>query len=84
MKVVRRREKLQGELASSSMQQIHLKLHPGRILPKTVEEVGNSAMLEYLTKSGGYRKQKSLGLMQWILAHAIGGHRFVGDDHRTS
>ena len=78
MKGVQRREKLQAELASRSgnfflllMQQIHKRLHPGRVLPKTESETGAVSFLEYLEKSGGYRNQKTLGLVQWILAHAI-------------
>ncbi|CAK8991632.1 unnamed protein product [Durusdinium trenchii] len=53
------------------MQQIHKKLTPGRTLPRSVEEVGSISMLEYLSKSGGYRNQKTLGLIQWILGHAV-------------
>ena len=78
MKGVQRREKLQSELASRTgnfflllMQQIHKKLTPGRTLPRSVEEVGSISMLEYLSKSGGYRNQKTLGLIQWILGHAV-------------
>ena len=44
---------------------------PGRTLPRSVEEVGSISMLEYLSKSGGYRNQKTLGLIQWILGHAV-------------
>ena len=78
MKGVQRREKLQAELASRSvnfflllMQQIHKRLRPGRVLPKTESETGAVSFLEYLEKSGGTRNQKILGLVQWILAHAI-------------
>ena len=78
MKGVQRREKLQSELASRTgnfflllMQQIHKKLSPGRMQPRSVEEVGSISMLEYLSKSGGYRNQKTLGLIQWILGHAV-------------
>ena len=28
-------------------------------------------LLAYLKESGGYKNQRSLGLIQWILAHAI-------------
>lgn len=78
MKGVQRREKLQSELASRSgnfylllTQQIHKKLHPGRALPRSEAELGGVSMLEYLEKSGGYKNQKTLGLIQWILAHAV-------------
>ena len=53
------------------MQQVHKRLHPGRVLPKTEAELGAVSFLEYLEKVGGYRNQKTLGLVQWILAHAI-------------
>ena len=78
MKGVQRREKLQAELAARSgnffllmMQQVHKKLHPGRALPRSEQELGSVSMVEYLEKSGGYKNQKTLGLIQWILAHAI-------------
>ena len=77
-KGVQRREKLQADLAARSgncfllmMQQVHKRLHPGRVLPKTEAELGAVSFLEYLEKVGGYRNQKTLGLVQWILAHAI-------------
>ncbi|CAK9007978.1 Pentatricopeptide repeat-containing protein At1g09900 [Durusdinium trenchii] len=53
------------------MQQVHKKLHPGRALPRSEQELGSVSMVEYLEKSGGYKNQKTLGLIQWILAHAI-------------
>ncbi|CAK9106326.1 unnamed protein product [Durusdinium trenchii] len=42
-----------------------------RALPRTEQELGSVSMVEYLEKSGGYKNQKTLGLIQWILAHAI-------------
>lgn len=78
MKGVQKREKLQAELAMRNghfflmlMQQIHRRLHPGKIVPKTEEELGDVSMLRYLKESGGYKNQRSLGLIQWILAHAV-------------
>ena len=78
MRGVQRREKLQAELASRSgnffllmMQQIHKRISPGRALPKSEAELGHLSMVEYLEKAGGYKQQKSLGLIQWILAHAV-------------
>ena len=78
MKGVLRREKLQAELAGRTgnfflllMQQVHKKLRPGRPLPKSEEELETVSLLEYLEKSGGYRSQRSLGLVQWITAHAV-------------
>ena len=78
MKGVMRREKLQAELAGRTgnfflllMQQVHKKLRPGRPLPKSEEELESVSLLEYLEKSGGYRNQRSLGLVQWIVAHAV-------------
>ena len=78
MKGVQRREKLQAELAGRSgnffllmMQQVHKRLHPGRALPRSEAELGAVSMVEYLEKSGGYKNQKTLGLIQWILAHAV-------------
>ena len=69
---------MQAELASRTgnfflllMQQVHKKLRPGRPLPKTEEELEAVSLLEYLEKSGGYRNQRSLGLVQWIVAHAV-------------
>lgn len=78
IKGVQRRENLQAELAARSgnfsllmMQQVHKRLHPGRALPRSEEELGQVSFLEYLEKCGGYKQQKTLGLVQLILAHAV-------------
>ena len=68
MKGVQRREKLRAELAARSgnffllmMQQVHKKLHPGRALPRTEQELGSVSMVEYLEKSGGTRTRRHSG-----------------------
>lgn len=35
------------------MQQIHKKTHPGKIVPKSEEELGEVPFLNYLKESGG-------------------------------
>ena len=75
---VQRREKLQGELAGRTgnffltmMQQVHKKLHPSRPVPKQEEELSSLSMLTYLKEHGGYRGQRELGLVMWLLGHIV-------------
>lgn len=77
---VQRREKLQGDLANGSsnyfvqiLGQIHRRLHPARVPPKSLADLKASGIstLEYLSKHGGYKDQKSLGLTLWLVAHVI-------------
>ncbi len=77
---VQRREKLQGALADGSsnyfvqvMGQIHRRLHPARVAPKTLADLRASGIstLDYLTKFGGYKDQKGLGLTLWLVAHVV-------------
>ena len=77
-KGLQRREKLQSELAGRTggfyltlMQQIHRRMNPGKPLPKTEEELGNTSLLAYLERHGGYRGQRDLGLTMWVAAHAL-------------
>ena len=77
-KGLQRREKLQSELAGRTggfyltlMQQIHRRMHPGRPIPKTEEELSSTSLLAYLERHGGYRGQRDLGLTMWVAAHAL-------------
>ena len=79
-KGVVRREKMQQELANRSsqfflqvQQQIFKKMHPAKICPKTEEDLLKSqvSMVSYLEKYGGFRGCREMGLMMWMLAHAM-------------
>ena len=77
---VQKREKLQSELANGQsqffvqvMQQMHRRLNPARPVPMTEEDLTASgiSMLSYLERTGGYRQQRDLGTIMWILGHAV-------------
>ena len=75
---VQRRERLQGELAGRTgnffltmMQQVHKKLHPSKAIPKQIEELSSLSMLTYLKEQGGYKGQRELGLIMWLLGHIV-------------
>jgi len=77
-KGVQRREKLQSELAARSggfflalMQQVHRRMNPGKVLPKTEAELAGTSLLAYLERHGGYKGQKDLGLIMWVAAHIV-------------
>ena len=77
---VQKRERLQSELANGQsqffvqvMQQMHRKLNPARPVPTSEEDLASSgiSMLSYLERTGGYRQQRDLGTIMWILGHAV-------------
>ena len=77
---VQKRERLQSELANGQsqffvqvMQQMHRRLNPARPVPASEEDLASSgiSMLSYLERTGGYRQQRDLGTIMWILAHAV-------------
>ena len=75
---VQRRERLQGELAGRTgnffltmMQQVHKKLHPSRPVPKQEEDLSSLSLLTYLKEHGGYRGQREMGLVMWLLGHVV-------------
>ena len=77
---VQKREKLQSELANGQsqffvqvMQQMHRRLHPARPVPASEDDLAASgiSMLSYLERTGGYRNQRELGTIMWILGHSI-------------
>eukprot|EP00435_Cladocopium_sp_Y103_P009652 s39_g2.t1 len=77
-KGVQRREKMQNDLASGAssyflqmMQQLHRRLHPSKPVPQTEEGLTGVSVLQYLERQGGYRSQRELGLVAWVLGHAI-------------
>ena len=77
-KGVQRREKMQNDLASGSsqyflqmMQQLHRRLHPSKPVPQTEGDLKSLSVLQYLERQGGYRNHRELGLVAWILGHAI-------------
>ena len=77
---VQKRERLQSELANGQsqffvqvIQQMHRRLNPARPVPASEEDLASSgiSMLSYLERTGGYRQQRDLGTIMWILAHAV-------------
>ena len=75
---VQRRERMQNELASGSstffvqlMQQLHRRLHPSRPVPQAEEDLQGLSVLAYLERQGGFRNQRELGMIAWVLGHAI-------------
>lgn len=77
-KGVQRRERMQNALADGSscyflqmMQQLHRRLHPSRQVPQTEADMMGLSMLHYLERQGGYRGHRELGLVAWVLGHAI-------------
>ena len=86
---LQRRERLIAELAGGSstfflqfQQQLYRKMNPSVPAPKTEEEILRNppSLLNYLERNGGFRNQRTLGLVLWMLAYAVdaGGR---GDDH---
>ena len=53
------------------MQQLHRRLHPSRQVPQTEADMMGLSMLHYLERQGGYRGHRELGLVAWVLGHAI-------------
>ena len=86
---LQRRERLIAELAGGSstfflqfQQQLYRKMNPSVPAPKTEEEIQRNppSLLNYLERNGGFRNQRTLGLVLWMLAYAVdAGAR--GDDH---
>ena len=77
-KGVQRREKMQSDLASGSsnyflqmMQQLHRRLHPSRPVPQEEGDLMSLSVLHYLERQGGYKNNRELGLVAWVLGHAI-------------
>ena len=77
-KGVQRRERMQNELAADTstfylqmMQQLHRRLHPSKPVPQREEDLGDLSVLTYLERNGGYRSQREMGLVAWILGHAL-------------
>lgn len=90
-KGVARRERLQGDLASRSsqfflqvQQQLHKRLHPSQLVPKTEEEVQATGvcLTTYLERHGNFKGQREQALLFWILAHSFDAAA-AGDFHAT-
>lgn len=88
-KGVQKRERMQNDLATGQsmyfvqmMQQLHQRLHPAKPVPQTEEELCHLSVLTYLERQGGYRQHRELGLIAWILGHAIDAAA-MGDLRRT-
>jgi len=88
-KGVQRRERMQNELAADTshyylqmMQQLHRRLRPSKPVPQKEEDLGDLSVLTYLERNGGYRNQREMGLIAWMLGHALDASA-VGNIRRT-
>ena len=77
-KGVQRRERMQSELAGGTsnyfhqmMQQLHRRVHPSKPIPSQEDELYSVSMLHYLERQGGFKSNRELGLIAWILGHAV-------------
>lgn len=77
-KGVQRRERMQSELALGTsayflqvQQQLHRRMYPSKPVPQTETELQNLSVLQYLERMGGYKNHRELGLVAWILGHAV-------------
>ena len=54
-------------------QQLHRRMHPTKPVPDTLEQCAASdvSLLVYLERYGGYRQQKELGYVMWLLGHIV-------------
>ena len=77
---VQRREKMQQDLALGQsnywmqfQQQLHRRMQPSRPVPRTDAEVKNNhvSFQAYLERFGGYKQNKELGTVAWILGQAV-------------
>ena len=75
-----RREKLLTDLSSGSstfflqfQQQLFRKMNPSMAAPKLEEDIVNNppSLLEYLERHGGFKSQRTLGIVLWMLGYAV-------------
>ena len=54
-------------------QQMQRRMFPSRPVPKSEEEVreGSVSLYTYLERFGGFKGQRDLGLISWIVAAAV-------------
>ena len=64
------------------MQQLHRRLHPSRPVPQTEADLAGLLVLLCLERQGGHRSHRELGLVAWVLGHAIDAAA-SGDHRRT-
>ena len=88
---LQRRERMQAELAAGTssyffqmQQQLCRKMNPSHPVPRSEEEINNSevSLLAFMEKYGGFRHQRTLGIVLWMLGHAV-DNAARGDLHRT-
>ena len=77
-KGVQRRDRMMSDLALERsqyflqfQQQLHRRMQPTKPVPTTLEECAASdvSLLTYLERYGGYKQQKELGYVMWLLGH---------------
>ena len=88
---LQRRERMQAELAAGTstyffqlQQQLSRRMSPSLPVPRTEQEmnVSDISLLSYLEKYGGFKHQRTLGIVLWLLGHAV-DNAAKGDLHRT-
>ena len=77
-KGVQRRDRMMSDLALERsqyflqfQQQLHRRMQPTKPVPTTLEECAASdvSLLTYLERYGGYKQQRQLGYVMWLLGH---------------
>jgi len=88
-KGVHRRKKIQSDLAHGNstfylqmMQQLYRRLNPAKPVPQTEAELQHLSVLLYLERQGGFKNQREMGLLAWIVGHALDAAS-SGDFSRT-
>lgn len=75
-----RREKLIADLSAGSstfflqfQQQLFRKMNPSMVAPKTEEDIQKNppSLADYLERHGGFKSQRTLGIILWMLSYAM-------------
>lgn len=86
-----RRERMQRDLVEGNstyfpqvLQQMHRKMYPSRVVPKSEQELIASGcqMTSYVERFGNFKGHKESGMMMWMLSHAVDAAA-SGDFHMT-
>ena len=88
---LQRRERMQAELAAGTsnyffqlQQQLSRRMAPSLPVPRSEQEMNaaDTSLLAFMEKYGGFKHQRTLGIIQWMLGHAV-DNAARADLHRT-
>lgn len=77
-KGIQRRDRMMSDLAMGRsnyflqfQQQLHRRLFPAKPVPESLEQcaASDASLLLFLERYGGYRQQRELGYVMWLMAH---------------